>query len=201
MRLLRRLTLRRVVQLHYQQTLIGVPAHRLQVVDRIAALGIGPAGQARVPGGIDARLRVGPQLLPDGGLLLQRRAHGPVDAVLVQHRLGVGVQRPGGGGTPHRPGGGHGGGDIHVPGQGAAALIDRVRPDSQQQRRRQRHRHANRHQRHPRGVLFEPGDGLDAPPDVLSAVGHGGGPRRPGVLLIGHGEQDAPVVPALLALQ
>ncbi len=71
----------------------------------------------------------------------------------------------------------------------------------QQQRRRHHQRHAHGHQRHPGGVALEPGDGLHAAADVLPAVGHGGGPRRAGIALVGHAQEDAAIVPPVLALQ
>ena len=71
----------------------------------------------------------------------------------------------------------------------------------QHQGEEEHQRHAHRGQGHPRRIALEPGDGLDALPDVASAVGHGGGAGGPGVPARGHGEEDDAVVPAVLPLQ
>ena len=91
--------------------------------------------------------------------------------------------------------------ELQLAGVAQAVGFDQGLALSQHQGEEEHHRHAYRGQGHPRRVALEPGDGLDAFPDVAPAVGHGGGAGRPGVFARGHGEKDVPIVPAVLSLQ
>ena len=183
---------------------IGPLPSRGQVIDIVARLYVGVARQAALPALVHPVVRAagrGLHLRRQGGVLLQWGAQGPVDAVVVQHRLAIGVQRPGGGGASGEAGGGHGGEKGLLITVAKAVGLGQRLGGPQGERQGQNHRHTYRGQGHPRRIPLEPGDGGDAALDVLPAVGHGGGAGRPGVFLVGHGQEDAPVVPPVLPLQ